>query len=297
MSQAEKPLVVFAVLAALAAVPAAAQSTDRDAAFNADLSAVQATVSQDQGALPKTMGAASQRAALAAAAAPAQASSCPDAKELETSFVLKVGSREMSFAYAGCRQEERNDYQAPYTERSYKGPDGYGLSIVTSDGWEPGHNYDGASSEVLISKGQDWVGRIGEVANAQLVSGVAVDAGVVKVSGAAGAQAYLRAADGVFAQTRVCDAGIAKLAGSSPRNSQDKVATGFGPGPSLVLLTDSQAYYYHEDCDICTELDACDLKTGSTRAAIVAHSVSCSDMDPYRQERGEVFSSCSTSPR
>jgi hypothetical protein len=296
MSLAEKPLVVFAVLAALAAVPAAAQSTDRDAAFSAAVSEVQAAVSQTNTALPKTMGAAPRRAALAAAA-PAQASSCPDAKELETAFVLTIAGRDMDFAYAGCRQEERNDYQAPYTERSYKGPDGYGLSIVTSNGWEPGHDYDGATSEVLLSKGQDWVGRFGEIANAKLVSGEAVNAGAVTVPGAAAAQATLRAADGVFPQTRACDAGIAKLAGSSPRDSQGKVATGFGQGPSLVLLTDSQAYYYHEDCDICAELDACDLKTGATRAAIVAHSVSCSDLNPYRMERGEVFSSCGGSPR
>jgi hypothetical protein len=272
MSHAEKLILVLAA--------AAAQSTDRDADFAGAVSAAQAALQQNT--LPQTMGTAAAKAAVQAAAAPAAKSqSCPDAKELETSFVLIVAGRELPFTYAGCDQEERNDYLAPYTERSYKGLDGFGLTIVTKNGWEPGGNYDGTTSEVLVSKGKDWVASSGEIANAKLVSGQTVDVGTFKVHMA-----------GDYPQTRVCDQGIKKLAGYSPRDSQGKVAVGFNTYPSLVLLNDSQAYYYHEDCDICAELDVCDLKTGQTRAALVEHSVSCSDMDPYRQERGEVYSAC-----
>lgn len=288
MSRSLTPLAIAAALAVLSAA-ASAQPVDRDAEFAAALAAGRASV--------PTPSAAAKPAAAKPAAAPARDASCPDAKELETSFELRVISAkgralDLHFDYKGCRTEGRNDYLPPYTERDYEARDGYGLTIVTDDGR--------SESEVLLAKGAEWIGRFGKQENAKLVSGeelpageVVVDQGGVQVK----SSAMLRATDGVFAQTRVCDEGIKKLAGYSPRNSLDKVSTGFTPGPSLVLLTGSDAFYYHEDCDICAELDACDLKTGATRVVITAHSVSCSDLDGYRMERGEVFSACGPSPR
>jgi hypothetical protein len=262
----KSPAPLLAVAALAVAAPSFGQTLNSDAQFAA--------------------AAAEARAAVPAAKAP---SSCPDAKELETEFDLRVtfpGGKTplyVHFAFSKCDAEPRNDYLPPYTERDYIAMGPYGLTIVTDDGAD--------SSEVLLSKGKDWVGRFGKQANAALVSGEAVAAGEVEVDGVKGS-AVLSATDGVFPQTRACDAGIKKLAGYSPRNVLDKVATGFTPGPALVLLTDSEALYYHEDCEICAELDVCDLRTGATRAAVTAHAVSCADLAPYRKESGVVFDAC-----
>jgi hypothetical protein len=284
-----KPSMLAAVLAALCAAPSLAQSTDRDAEFAAAAAAVVAAVPAPRAVAEPASGPSAK-----AAKAP---SSCADAKELETAFDLTLADvngrkTERHFTYVDCDEEPRNDYLPPYTQRSYDAPDGYGLTIVTNEG--------DSSSEVLLSQGKDYVGRFGSLSNEKLVSGEDQWIGEVSIKqGAAETKSYatLRATDGVFPETRACDEGIKKLAGSSPRNSLDKVSTGFNPGPSLVLLAGSQAFYYHEDCDICAELDVCDVKTGASQAVIVAHSVSCSDLLPYRMERGELFSACGPSPR
>ena len=57
------------------------------------------------------------------------------------------------------------------------------------------------------------------------------------------------------------------------------------------MVTKKAVYVYHEDCDICAELDRCDLETGKISEVVVAHSVSCSDMDKYRSE-GVVWEDC-----
>src|SRR3569832_840518 len=148
------------------------------AAFVAAGAAISAATPQDL-ALDEP----AERARAALAASPAKApSSCADAKELETSFELAVAFRGgvepriMAFDYAGCSEEGRNDYLPAYTERSYKGADGYGLTIVTNDG--------ASSSEVLVSKGKDWIGQYPALSNAALVSGDPVAAGVLTLKDA-----------------------------------------------------------------------------------------------------------------
>lgn len=290
MSRAETSFLA-AVLAVLS-IPAAAQvRTDRDGDFAAAVSAARAAV-------PAPRALAKPAALVAAQTGPKVPASCADAKELETSYDVRLidasGHKiDLRFEYAGCDEEPRNDYLPPYTERSYKAADGYGLTITTNEGEE--------GSDVLLSRGTAWIGRFGYQKNAKVVSGEEIATNDVVIAQGRDQVKYgaiLRATYGVFAQTKICDEGIKKLAGSSPRGSDGKVSTGFSRGgPSLVLLNNAKAYYYHEDCDICAELDVCDLTTGATGAVITAHSVSCSDMNPYRQERGEIYSACEGNPR
>jgi len=300
MSHAEKPFVVLAVLAALVAIPAAAQSTGRDEGFDAAVSQARAAVSQSlvDGALPKAFGARPRSAtALALASEQKPAASCSDAKELEIAYAMTIsftGERKpqpMTFFYAGCREEPRNDYLPPYTERSYKGSDGYGLTIVTDESAE--------SSEVLLSQGQDWAGDFGKIANAKLVSGETIAAGEVSLKEAAGAvkaQAKLRGMPLLSSpQLQACEAALATPPSSGmhtvTRDAQGHPNMGYAPAyggghsstlvMSLVLLTDEAAYYYSEDCDICADVDKCDLKTHAVKNVVHAHTADCSDMKPY----------------
>ena len=64
-----------------------------------------------------------------------------------------------------------------------------------------------------------------------------------------------------------------------------------GPMPvSLVLRTENEAYYYHQDCDICAAVDKCDLKTSKVSNVISAHSITCQDLAPYAG--GAIYSAC-----
>jgi len=290
MSRAATSILAASVLAVLSSAPSAARTNDRDAEFAASVAAARAAVPA-----PKTAAPAAPAAGASAAKVPA---ACPDAKELETAFDVRLvdslgRATDLRFEYADCSEEPRNDYLPPYTERSYKGPDSYALTIVTDEG-KPG-------SDVLLSRANVWVGRFGYHENARLVSGERLAGGEVVVAKGRDQikyQASLRAASGTFARTRVCDEGVRRLVGSAARDADGRVSTGFGRGgPGLVLLTAAKAYYYHEDCDICAELDECDLDTGATRAVITAHGVSCSDIAPYRPERGELYSACDGVPR
>jgi len=40
-----------------------------------------------------------------------------------------------------------------------------------------------------------------------------------------------------------------------------------------VLLTATDAYYYHEPCDICADVTKCALQSGALRTTIAAHVV------------------------
>jgi len=267
--------------AAVSALPAAAQSTDRDADFNAAAAEVQA--------VPHPV----QVAAIAAPAAAPAASSCEDAKELETTFEMKLtypdGAKplELRFQYAGCEEYPRNDYLPPYTERDYKGADGYGLTIVTDDGSQV--------SEVLLSKGKDWLGKLGAPANASLASGDPVKVDVMDHEDwrKLNARATLRnAAKPPFARLKTCEDALSKEYKVSVRDASGAPAVGYsGPGPSLVLLTATAAFYYHEDCDICAEVTKCDISTGKLTSAVTAHSVDCADMQPLRAGK-PVFDAC-----
>lgn len=73
---------------------------------------------------------------------------------------------------------------------------------------------------------------------------------------------------------KACDAAVERMGGV------------YG-GYELYLLTDTHAYYYHENCDICAELDRCDLQTQEVGMVFSAHSVSCEDMEPFR--KGKVL--------
>lgn len=268
------------------------------AAFAAGSSAAQVAVEPEA-----ALRAALDDARAAVAASPAKPiPSCADAKELETSFQLAVSFRsglapaELNFEYAGCAEEGRNDYLPPYTTRSYKGADGYGLTVVTNDGE--------SSSEVLVSKGKDWVAQFGSLSNARLASGDPVSAGVMTVKDASserrGIASVRNAAKPMYPQLNRCEASDwSKASGSgAPTRSGGKPDMGFGRGgPSLVLLTKTAAFYYHEDCDICAEITKCELGSGALSSVAVAHSVDCSDIKKYRSEPGVVFDACAEGQR
>ncbi|MEK7657184.1 MAG: hypothetical protein AAB412_05470, partial [Elusimicrobiota bacterium] len=60
------------------------------------------------------------------------------------------------------------------------------------------------------------------------------------------------------------------------------IAYAYG-GPNLMLQTETMAYYTHQDCDICDELDSCEIKTGKLATIKTAHMIGCEDLAPYRQ--------------
>ena len=199
-------------------------------------------------------------------------------------FELTVaGGRRMAFSYADCREEPRNDYLLPYTERDYRGPDGYGLTMVTDDGAEV--------SEVLVSLGKDWVGDFGKLSNAELVFGESIAAGDISIGGSKSA-AQLRGAPD-YPQLKACEAALDRPGSyikSVFRDERQKPYMGYDAARyaesspvvmSLVLLTDSAAYYYLESCDICADVDVCDLKTHKVTNVLHAHAAGCSDMAPY----------------
>ncbi|HXS99054.1 MAG TPA: hypothetical protein VN915_00085 [Elusimicrobiota bacterium] len=251
--------------------------------------------------LDLALDAAVEKAREAVAAARAQApASCEDAKELETPLELTVtypdGSLplRLRFEYAGCGWEPRNDYLPPYTTRSYRAEDGYGLTIVTDDGRDV--------SEVLLSKGKAWAGNFGGLSNAAIVSGDPVrvqltDHEDYKMK--AGVAELRNAAKPAYPELKACEAADWSLAsgvGAPVRDASGAPETGFTRGgPSLVLLTKTAAYYYHEDCDICAELTKCELATGKLSSVIAAHSVSCDDMTTVRSEAGAVYDACAES--
>ena len=276
--KSKNTLLLSAAFAALSAGPSLAQTVAPEPATTLNAALDQA------------------RAAIAASAAK-PIPSCADAKELETPFSLAITYAdgrpplELSFEYAGCDEVGRNDYLPPYTERSYKGADGYGLTIVTNDG--------AAQSDVLASKGKDWIGQFGSIANETLVSGDPIGAGDVSIKEGAAerkGKAVLRdAAKPLYPQLKKCEsADWSKAAVGAPSRDGGKPASGWEGrmGPSLVLLTKTAAFYYHEDCDICAEITKCELSSGALSSVVVAHSADCADLKKYRSEPGIVFDAC-----
>lgn len=267
------------LLAAACAAPAAAQTlADADAAMRK--------------AMEQSRGSAVALRVIKTANRPAvkPSSSCPDAKELETSFDLTLNRKEYRYEYAGCREEGRNDYLPGYTERSYRGPEGTGVTIVTEDG--------ASVSEVLLSDAGFWIGDFKGLANAALTSGSEVNlprSGFMAALNAKAAGATLRdASKPLYPQLKTCEAADwSRAAASAPGRSGGKPEMGFNRGgPSLVLLTKTAAYYYHEDCDICAEITRCELKTGALSSVVAAHSADCADLTKYRSEPGVVYDAC-----
>lgn len=103
-----------------------------------------------------------------------------------------------------------------------------------------------------------------------------------------------RATEGDFPQRPVCEAALTKsMTWATPvfQGTDGKPFRGFGTvgyggsgsmGVSLVLLTDSAAYYYYESCDICANVDRVDLKTYAVTSARSAHSIGCQDLVGFK---------------
>jgi hypothetical protein len=68
-------------------------------------------------------------------------------------------------------------------------------------------------------------------------------------------------------------------------------ANAYYGGVRLFMVTDKAAYYQHNDCDICDEVDRCELATGEITHEITAHSVSCSDLDKFKKSE-KVIRDC-----
>lgn len=100
----------------------------------------------------------------------------------------------------------------------------------------------------------------------------------------------------------ICETAMARSLEFRPtvfRDIKDQPLRGFEKGyyteqgpmqVALVLQTVKEAYYYYEDCDICAEIDKCDLNTGAVSRVVVAHSAGCSDI--ARFAAGAVYSAC-----
>lgn len=100
-------------------------------------------------------------------------------------------------------------------------------------------------------------------------------------------------ADAAYADLKRCEDSVKKAYGVSLRDFKGNLATGFGRGGyNLVLLTTTDAYFYHEDCDICAAVDKCSLKDGVLTDYKTAHSVDCSDLAPAMKAGTVVTSSC-----
>ncbi len=266
----------------------------RDAAAQVELSAAYEAA---KSAAPSVAVKTAAQAPVAAAAKSAP-SSCEDAKELETplEFALKYADGrkplDLRFEYAGCDWAPRNDYLPPYTERSYKAADGYGLTILTNDGEK--------ASDVLFSKDGKWVGNFGAYDNAAIVSG---DPVVVNAADheddkkILGASTLRNAAKPLYPQLKGCETADWSKASATgaPARENGRPVTGYSNNrgaPSLVLLTKTAAFYYHEDCDICAEVTRCDLTSHALTSAVAAHSVDCADMKKYRSEPGVLYDAC-----
>lgn len=253
------PLCLVALACAL---PAAAQTSGAEADF---ARAVEAPISKIAGQVSSDM----PRQKAATASAPAKPQSCDPAPELEMSFELTVPgvSEPIELAYKGCDEADRNDYLAGYTDRYYEGNSQYGLVLVTNhaDGAPDGGGADAEqSTQILISKGKDWAGDLGTSANTLIVSGAPISQKGFTVRAKSPALS-------------ACEAALPKPV--------------YGDN-QLWMITKTAAYYYREDCDICAELDSCDLATGRVKSEIVAHSVSCSDLDAYKKGSDVVYDGC-----
>jgi|GEM_PF-2085040 len=111
------------------------------------------------------------------------------------------------------------------------------------------------------------------------------------------ARAYTAPAGG-----SVCEAAMARSLDFRPtvfRDLKDQPLRGFEKayyteqGPmqvALVLQTNKEAFYYYEDCDICAEIDKCDLKTGAVSRVVAAHSADCSDIAAFAA--GATYNAC-----
>jgi hypothetical protein len=102
--------------------------------------------------------------------------------------------------------------------------------------------------------------------------------------------------DSAYADLPRCEASIKKAFGADVRDFKGVLNKGFSrDGLSLVLLTTTDAFYYHEDCDICAAVERCSLKDGSISNFKTAHSVDCADLAPFLT-KNVAYSACPLKP-
>lgn len=102
--------------------------------------------------------------------------------------------------------------------------------------------------------------------------------------------------DAAYVALPVCEASIKKAFGVDVRDAQGVITKGFNrDGMSLVLLTTTDAFFYHEDCDICAAVERCSLKDGSISNYKSAHSVDCGDLAPFLA-KNIAYSACPLKP-
>jgi hypothetical protein len=99
--------------------------------------------------------------------------------------------------------------------------------------------------------------------------------------------------DTAYVELRRCEASMKAAYGQDVRDFKGNLITGFNnrDGLSLVLLTTTDAFFYHEDCDICAAVERCSLKDGVIKTLKAAHSVDCADLAPFLK-KDVAFSSC-----
>ncbi|UPT74573.1 MAG: hypothetical protein M0D55_02230 [Elusimicrobiota bacterium] len=98
-------------------------------------------------------------------------------------------------------------------------------------------------------------------------------------------------ADEAYTALRRCDESFKKAFGAGVLDARGAVTKGFNysPSMSLVLLTTTDAYFYHNDCDICAAVEKCSLKDGAISNFKSAHSVDCRDLAPELRKKGVVI--------
>lgn len=102
--------------------------------------------------------------------------------------------------------------------------------------------------------------------------------------------------DAAYAALPRCEAAIKKAFGVDVRDFKGVLSKGFSrSGLSLVLLTTTDAFFYHEDCDICAAVERCSLKDGSLSTLKTAHSVDCRDLAPFLK-KDVAYSACPLRP-
>lgn len=102
--------------------------------------------------------------------------------------------------------------------------------------------------------------------------------------------------DAAYAEVPRCEAAIKKAFGADLRDFKGELNKGFSRGGySVVLLTTTDLFVYHEDCDICAAVERCELKTGKMSTFKTAHSVDCDDLAPFLKN-GVVYSACPPRP-
>ena len=102
--------------------------------------------------------------------------------------------------------------------------------------------------------------------------------------------------DTAYAALPICEASIKKAFSADVRDFKGVLNTAFArEGMSLVLLTKTDAYFYHEDCDICAAVERCSLKDGAITNFKTAHSVDCGDLAPLLK-KDVAYSACPARP-